>query len=429
MIGRFIAIVCCIIFSAFFSGSEIAYNILNESRLKQHSRDKDGKLSPMAALACSIKENFEKVLIAILVGNNLVNMGSSSLATVIAVGLMGDSGAWVATAIMTVLIITFGEISPKILASEKPEAFAKLAAYPLKVWSTLLTPFVWLMQKLMHAVSRLWKRGEDNGPAVTEDDLETIIETVEDEGVVDEDTADLLQSALDFGDTLAYEIITPRVDMVAIDLEDSREQMLKAAFDSPYTRIPVYQETTDNIVGILHLNRLYKALVQDPQAEVESLLMPPVFVHKTMPLDDVFNIMRKQKSHMVVVTDEYGGTMGILTMEDVLEQLVGDIWDESDEIEEEFKEVSDHVYEVDGDMRLGDFLDEFEKDEEDMDDDNATVGGWAVEMLGGYPKLMESFVFEDLKVTILKRQNLRVLKLQVEQDPNWVDEEEEEEDF
>lgn len=429
MIGRFIAIVCCIIFSAFFSGSEIAYNILNESRLKQHSRDKDGKLSPMAALACSIKENFEKVLIAILVGNNLVNMGSSSLATVIAVGLMGDSGAWVATAIMTVLIITFGEISPKILASEKPEAFAKLAAYPLKIWSTLLTPFVWLMQKLMHAVSRLWKRGEDNGPAVTEDDLETIIETVEDEGVVDEDTADLLQSALDFGDTLAYEIITPRVDMVAIDLEDSREQMLKAAFDSPYTRIPVYQETTDNIVGILHLNRLYKALVQDPQADVQSLLMPPVFVHKTMPLDDVFNIMRKQKSHMVVVTDEYGGTMGILTMEDVLEQLVGDIWDESDEIEEEFKEVSDHVYEVDGDMRLGDFLDEFEKDEEDMDDDNATVGGWAVEMLGGYPKLMESFVFEDLKVTILKRQNLRVLKLQVEQDPNWVDEEEEEEDF
>ena len=319
MIGRFIAIVCCIIFSAFFSGSEIAYNTLNESRLKQHSRDKDGKLSSVAALACSIKENFEKVLIAILVGNNLVNMGSSSLATVIAVGLMGDSGAWVATAIMTVLIITFGEISPKILASEKPEAFAKLAAYPLKVWSTLLTPFVWLMQKLMHAISRLWKRGEDNGPAVTEDDLETIIETVEDEGVVDEDTADLLQSALDFGDTLAYEIITPRVDMVAIDLEDSREQMLKAAFDSPYTRIPVYQETTDNIVGILHLNRLYKALVQDPQAEVESLLMPPVFVHKTMPLDDVFNIMRKQKSHMVVVTDEYGGTMGILTMEDVLE--------------------------------------------------------------------------------------------------------------
>ena len=259
--------------------------------------------------------------------------------------------------------------------------------------------------------------------------METIIETVEDEGVVDEDTADLLQSALDFGDTLAYEIITPRVDLVAIDMEDTREEILKTAFASPYTRIPVYEETTDNIIGILHLNHLYKALVKDPNVCIKSLLMPPVFVHKTTPLDDVFNIMRKQKSHLVVVTDEYGGTMGIVTMEDVLEQLVGDIWDESDEIDEEFKEIKPHTFEVDGDMRLVDFLYEFEKDEEDVDDDNATVGGWAVEMLGGYLKLRESFVFEDLTVTILKKQNLRVQKLLVVQDPDWKDEEEEDGSF
>ena len=429
MIGRILAIVVCIVFSAFFSGSEIAYNTLNENRLKQHGKNKDGALTGATAVACSIKEQFDRVLIAILVGNNLVNMGSSSLATVIAVGLMGDSGAWAATAIMTVIIITFGEISPKILASEKPEAFAKIAAYPLRVWTLLLTPFVWVMQKLMHGISRLWKKGEDNGPTVTENDLETIIETVEDEGVVDEDTADLLQSALDFGDTLAYEIITPRVDLVAIDMEDTREEILKTAFASPYTRIPVYEETTDNIIGILHLNHLYKALVKDPNVCIKSLLMPPVFVHKTTPLDDVFNIMRKQKSHLVVVTDEYGGTMGIVTMEDVLEQLVGDIWDESDEIDEEFKEIKPHTFEVDGDMRLVDFLDEFEKDEEDVDDDNATVGGWAVEMLGGYPKLRESFVFEDLTVTILKKQNLRVQKLLVVQDPDWKDEEEEDGSF
>ena len=191
----------------------------------------------------------------------------------------------------------------------------------------------------------------------------------------------------------------------------------------------MYEETTDNIIGILHLNHLYKALVKDPNVCIKSLLMPPVFVHKTTPLDDVFNIMRKQKSHLVVVTDEYGGTMGIVTMEDVLEQLVGDIWDESDEIDEEFKEIKPHTFEVDGDMRLVDFLDEFEKDEEDVDDDNATVGGWAVEMLGGYPKLRESFVFEDLTVTILKKQNLRVQKLLVVQDPDWKDEEEEDGSF
>ena len=194
-------------------------------------------------------------------------------------------------------------------------------------------------------------------------------------------------------------------------------------------------------MGILHLNHLYKALVKDPDADIEKLLLPPIFVHKTMPLDDVFNTMRRKKGHMVVVTDEYGGTMGILTMEDVLEQLVGDIWDESDEIEEEFVEIKPHVYEVDGDMRLDDFFAEFDKDEEEdffaefdkdeeeIDDDNATVGGWAVEMLGGYPKLRESFTFEDLTVTILKRNNLRVLRLLVEQDPAWVDEDEPEDEL
>ena len=425
MTVNFLLILVCILLSAFFSGSEIAYSASQELRLERAAEDKGGAYG----LAWKVKRHFDRALISILVGNNLVNIGASSLATVIAVGLMGEKGAWVATAVMTVLIITFGEIAPKTVASAQPERFSALAAAPLRLWMILTWPLTWVFEKLLHFVSRLWERGQNSGPAVTEDDLETIIETVEDEGVVDEDTADLLQSALDFGDVLAYEVITPRVDLVAIDLDDSREEMLKVAFASPYTRIPVYQETMDNIVGILHLNHLYKALVKDPDADIEKLLLPPIFVHKTMPLDDVFNTMRKKKGHMVIVTDEYGGTMGVLTMEDVLEQLVGDIWDESDEIEEEFTEVRPHVFEVDGDMRLDDFFAEFDKDEEKIDDDNATVGGWAVEMLGGYPKLRESFTFEDLTVTILKRNNLRVLRLQVEQDPDWVDEDEVEDDL
>lgn len=425
MVLNLLLILVCIVFSAFFSGSEIAYSAAQELRLEHLSKEKGGAY----ALALRLKKRYEKALISILVGNNLVNIGASALATVIAVGVMGEKGAWAATAVMTVLIITFGEIAPKILASAQPERFCNLAAVPMRLWMGLTWPFTWVLGKLLHLVSRLWERGQNSGPAVTEDDLETIIETVEDEGVVDEDTADLLQSALDFGDVLAYEVITPRVDLVGIDLDDTREEMLKVAFASPYTRIPVYQETMDNIVGILHLNRLYKALVKDPDADIEKLLLPPIFVHKTMPLDDVFNTMRRKKSHMVIVTDEYGGTMGALTMEDVLEQLVGDIWDESDEIEEEFVEVKEHTYEVDGDMRLSDFFAEFDKDEEEIDDDNATVGGWAVEMLGGYPKLRESFTFEDLTVTILKRNNLRVLRLLVEQDPAWVDEDEVEDEL
>ena len=425
MIVNLLLILACIVLSAFFSGSEIAYSAAQELRLEHAARERGGAYS----LALKVKKSFEKALISILVGNNLVNIGASSLATVVAVGLMGEKGAWAATAVMTVLIITFGEISPKVVASAQPERFSAAAAVPLRLWMGLTWPFTWVLEKLLRLISRLWEQGQNSGPAVTEDDLETIIETVEDEGVVDEDTADLLQSALDFGDVLAYEVITPRVDLVAIDLDDSREDMLKVAFASPYTRIPVYQETMDNIVGILHLNHLYKALVEDPEADIEKLLLPPIFVHKTMPLDDVFNTMRRKKGHMVIVTDEYGGTMGALTMEDVLEQLVGDIWDESDEIEEEFTQVGEHTFEVDGDMRLVDFFAEFDKDEEEIDDDNATVGGWAVEMLGGYPKLRESFTFEDLTVTILKRNNLRVLRLQVEQNPDWVDEDEPEDDL
>ena len=202
--------------------------------------------------------------------------------------------------------------------------------------------------------------------------------------------------------------------------------MLKTALASPYTRLPVYRETPDRIIGILHLNHLYKALVEDPEVNIRKLLMPAIYVHKTTPLPDVLNTMRKKKSHMVIVTDEYGGTMGILTMEDVLEQLVGDIWDESDVIEQEFVEVAPNRYEVDGDMRLIDFLHEFDKEEEDLDDDNATVGGWAVEMVGGYPKRLDSFVYENLTVTILKKEKMRVLRIAVEVNPEWEEDEEEE---
>lgn len=418
---RCILIIVCIVFSAMFSGSEIAFTALNE--VKMQKRMEENRKGAKAALR--FHRNFNNGLIAILIGNNLVNIGSSSIATALAISLMGEGGAWVATGIMTVLIITFGEILPKILAAERPEGLASLTAAPLEVFSVLLFPLIWVLRKLLDLLSRIWKNSASDD-IITEDDMETILDTVEDEGVVDEDVAELLQSAFDFDEVLAYEVITPRVDMVAIDLDDPREEILKTAFASPYTRIPVYHDTTDHICGILHLNRLYKTLVHDPDAEIEPLLMEPTFVHKTMALPDVLNLMRKRKSHLVIVTDEYGGTMGILTMEDVLEQLVGEIWDETDTIEEEFIEIGENCYEADGDMRLKDFLDEFDKEDEDEEDDNATVGGWAVERIGGYPKLHESFVFEDLTVTIIKKDRLRVLRVKVEVDPQWEDENEDE---
>jgi CBS domain containing-hemolysin-like protein len=421
---RYILIVVCILLSAAFSGSEIAFMQLNETKLRHEAEEKNSRL---AKLALRFRERFDSGLIAILIGNNLVNIGSSSIAAALAISLMGEKGAWVATAIMTVLIITFGEILPKIFASERAEGVAKVMSLPLTAIWLVLFPLIWLLERFLKLLSGIWKEKESDD-TVTEDDMETILDTVEDEGVVDEDTADLLQSAFDFDEVLAYEVITPRVDLVAIDIEDPREKQMKIAFASPFTRIPVYRDTPDHIVGILHLNHLYKAMVENPDVPIQSLLMPVVYVHKTTPLPDVLDTMRRKKSHMVVVTDEYGGTMGILTMEDVLEQLVGEIWDETDKIEEEFVEIGENRYEVDGDMRLNDFLDEFDKEEEDLDDDNATVGGWAVEMLGGYPKLYDSFTFEDLTVTVLKKERMRILRLLVEQNPDWIDEEDEDDE-
>lgn len=411
LLPYFIGIAVCILFSAFFSGSETAFSSAGDTRLRLMS-EKGGLLRKTAY---EVYLDFDRVLIAVLIGNNLVNITASSLATVIAVGLLGDRGAWIATAVMTVLIITFGEILPKLIAGSAPEKTCVKTALPLKIWALVLRPALFLAGRALKAASKLWKAQADED-AVTEDDLETILETVEDEGVVEEDTADLLQSALSFDDVQAYEIITPRVDMVALDTEDSREKNLSILLSSPYTRLPVYTGTPDNIIGILHMNMVLKALAGDKNADLFQNLMEPLFVHKTMPLDDVLTLMRTNKRHMAVVTDEYGGTMGILTMEDVLEQLVGEIWDESDTIEEELVQTGEHTWEVDGDMRLGDFFESFGYDEEDIDDDNATVGGWATEMLGGYAKKRETFVFEDLRVTVLQARQRRILRLEVEQD-------------
>lgn len=422
----YVAIVICLFVSAFFSVSETAYASVNEVRLKLAAEQKKG----LYALAYKIRMQYSRALITILVGNNLANILASSLATVIAVNLLGEKGAWVASAAMTVIVITFCEVLPKIIAAAAAEWFTRLVAVPIRGVMIVLWPIVFVFDWLQKKIAKIWHRDKAAfEPSVTEDDLEAILDTVEEEGVVDEDTCELLQSALDFDDVLAYEVITPRVDMVALDIEDEWEEQMKVCFASPFTRLPVYEGTPDNIIGILHLNHLYKKLVNEERIDLSTLLMPAEFVHKTMPLPDVLNFMRKQKQHLVIVTDEYGGTMGILTMEDVLEQLVGDIWDESDEVVNEFVSLDENTYEVDGDMRLQDFFDEFDKDEEEIDDDNATVGGWAVEMLGGYPKLHESFVFEDLTVTIQKRNNLRVIRLLVQVDHDWHDEDEDEDDL
>ncbi len=425
---NYLLIVIFICFSAYFSASEIAYASANERRLKSASEEQ-GKLHHKLAL--KIYQNYERALGTILVGNNLVNIASSAVSTLIVIGLLEGTkwAAWasaISTVVMTIIVLIFGETLPKIVAKQIPNEFSTLVSIPLYVMMIITRPIVLVAEGIVWLFSLLWKRGKnEDEPSVTEDDLETIIETVEDEGVIDETSADLLQSALDFDDVLAYEVITPRVDLVAIDIDDSEEEIMQTIYTSPYSRIPVYEDTIDNIIGILHLNSCLKDIVSGEKLDLRNRLMPVHYIHKTMPLDDVLKGMRQQNRHIAVVTDEYGGVMGILTMEDVLEQLVGDIWDESDEIIEECKQLSENCYEVIGEMRIMDFFDEIEKDERNFDDDNITMGGWIVELLGKYPKIGDTADYENLHLEVKKMRKHRVQSLHITVTPPPEEEDEE----
>lgn len=419
---NYIVIVICLIFSAFFSGSEIAYASSNELRLK-HKAEESKSLA--ARLAYKVYTKFSNALATILIGNNLVNIAASSVATVIIVDLLGASWSWLATVILTVLLLIFGEIGPKVIAKTMPEKFSTIFSIPLYIMMIITKPIVIIVDAIIKVVALLWKKGIDNSPAVTEDELETIIDTVEDEGIIDEDKCDLIQSVFDFEDVQAYEVITPRVDMLSIDLESPREVMLEKIFASSYSRIPVYKETIDNIIGVLHINSVLKELAEDENCNILTCMKPAVFVHKTMGLDDVLKLMRKKKSHMAVVTDEYGGVMGILTMEDVLEQLVGDIWDESDVIDPEFVEIGENEYNVSGDMRTLDLFDEIDFEDKDFDDDNATVGGFVTELLGRYAHKKDSVEYKNLKFDVTSVKKHRIIKLKVTVTPLAEDDEDE----
>ena len=414
--------------SAFFSATEIAFSSANAIRLKNH---KGGKGSISHLTAMKILEKYDDYLSTILIGNNIANMVISSLATIVVVELLNEDYAWVSTLVMTLLVLIFGEIIPKVLAKQMPEAFCVSFALPIYILSVILKPLNVVVAAFVNLVSKLWQSGVSDVDAVSEDDFENIIDIVEDEGVLDEEQCDLLQNALDFDEVLAYEIITHRVDLEGLDIRDPYEINIKKCCETTFSRLPVFEDNADNIIGVLHLNHFYKRFVEDKKVNIRELLLPVTYVHKTMPIPDVLDKMRENKSHMVVVLDEYGGTMGIVTMEDVMEQLVGEIWDENDEIEREFVEVSENNYEADGDMRVYDFFDEFDIDieeEEDFELDSATIGGWAQTMLDGEAEEGSQFSFENLVITILQVDGVRIERLAVEYIPSEDDEDDESQD-
>jgi len=399
--------------SAFFSASEIAFASVSRYRLNALQKEKK---TPSRTFAVKIFDDYSNILSTILIGNTLVNIAASSVATVIVIGLLGEKSAFLATVIMTLLVLIFGEIVPKVVAKKIPDRFAVFVSVPLYLISIVLKPVTWLFVLFLKLISLLWRGNKSLSDTVSEDDFENIIDIAEDEGVLDEEQCDLLQNALDFDDVAAYEIITPRVDMVSIDIHDAYEINIKKIFSSIYSRIPVYEDTPDNIIGILYINHVFKELVEKEKINIRKLLLPVTFVHKTMPLPDVLEKMKETKCHMVVVLDEYGGTLGILTLEDVLEQLVGEIFDENDDFEREFVCIDENHFEANGDMRIYDFFDEFDIDieeDESFESDDITVGGFVTTMLEGETYKGNSFLYENLEIFVLESDEKRVDKIGV----------------
>lgn len=404
----YLAIVLLLIGSAFFSSSEIAYASANKSRLKKaaESGDKKGKW------AQEISEHYDKTLTAVLIGNNLVNIASSSVATVIAMALVGDAGVAVATAVMTILLLIFGEIIPKQLAKQFCDSYALAISPIMKVVLLITRPFVWLFGKIIHVISKSWAWAKTD-TSITYEDLVTIIEAVEEEGVIDEDCSELLQSAIEFDETEVQEISTHRVEMTALDINDSTEEIIETALNSEYSRIPVFEDTIDNIVGILPVNLLLKELLDTDHPNIMEMLQEPLFVPQTKKLPEVLDLMQRSKIHMAIVTDDHGGTLGIVTMEDILEELVGEIWDETDTIEEEIIQVSENEYLADGSMMLNDFLEYFEIEDPELEDYIITVNGWVTEILDDYPKVNDSFDYKNYHILIEETDDLVVSSLKV----------------
>ena len=407
-------VLLCVILSGFFSGSEMAYSSCSSLRL-EHLRDGGSK---RAGAAVRIAERFEDALGAILIGNNLVNIAASSLITVLVVRLTGsDERVWLGTLIITVVIILFGETIPKIPCKKNANRVAVRNAYPVRALMLLLKPLVWLVVKTIELITRPLKGEEDEDAEEAVEELQNLIETAEDEEVLDEDQSELVQAAIEFDQISASEVMTARVDVYAIDIEDDWEEILRLVEESPYSRLPVYEGSIDNIIGVLYLNHFLKAMTDDGHTEIRRLLMPPCFVYKTMKLPAVLSTLKKARQHLAIVSDEYGGTLGVLSMEDVLEQIVGDLWDDTDTVEQEVICRAEGEYELDGDMVITDFLELLGIDEDSFEAESDTVGGWTVESFGDFPREGDSFVFENWRITVLAMDGRRVEKLLVQAEP------------
>ena len=396
-----LAMVFCVVMSAYFSATETAFSSLNRTRLKALAEKGDKK----AELALSLEEKYDKLISTILIGNNIVNITLASIGTLLFVKVMrGDqeAGAALSTVVVTVVVLIFGEITPKSIAKDNPEKFAMFSAPFLRLLMVLLTPINFLFSMWKKLISKLFKVSEDT--KMSQEELLLLVEEVQQEGSIDESEGELLKNAIEFRDQVAEDILTHRTDLEAVSLDADKEEVARVFTQSRFSRLLVYEENIDNIVGVLNVKDFYvnSGITEKPLREV---MTPPIFIHQSEKIRDLLNLLRAAKTHIAVVVDEYGGTLGIVTMEDILEELVGEIWDEHDEVQESFKMLSENTYLADCMVNLDEFADCFDVE---IESESVSLGGWVMEQLGGIPEVGENFTYENLHITVTELDAHRV---------------------
>ena len=380
----------CIIMSAYFSATETAFSTFNRAKLKPLAERGNKKASTVLKIA----ENYDKLISTVLIGNNIVNIALASLGTLVFVNLIGDAGATVSTMVITVLVLIFGEISPKSIAKDCPEKFAMFAAPLIGFLMKVFTPLNFIFSQWKKLLAKMFRIQSDS--KMSQEELLTIVEEASQDGGIDSGEGDLLRNAIEFTELRAEDILTHRVDLEGVSVEATKEEIAAAFTETKYSRLLVYKENMDSIVGVIHQKDLYSGtgLTKKP---LKDIIAPAIYIHQFEKISDILKTLQREKSHVAVVVDEYGGTLGIVTMEDILEELVGDIWDEHDEVEEDFRQLSENTYRVDCNVTMDDFCAFFDIRAEY---ESVSLSGWIMEQLERVPEKGDRLQIENLDITV-----------------------------
>ena len=401
-----VALVILVGFSAFFSASETAFSSLNQIRLKSRAEDGDSS----AARVLNMAEQYDKLLSTILIGNNIVNIAAASIGTILFTRMLGaERGATVSTIVLTIIVLIFGEVTPKSLAKEMPEKVATAVSPFLVLLLALMTPLTWLFTQWKKLLGHFVHSGEAD--TITEGELMTMVSEAENDGELTDRESELIRSAIEFDDVEVEEILTPRVDVVAVEDDIPLEKLAQTFAESGYSRLPVYHGTIDNIIGVVHEKDFYIARLKKA-TKIDDLVVPTLYTTGSTQISQLLRTLREQHHHLAVVVDEYGGTEGIITLEDILEELVGEIWDEHDEVTEDFRKQSDGSWLVSGSASVDDLYEELDLPEEE-DIDSNTVNGLVQEKTCHLPKVGDRFTLGEYDGVVTRTAKRRVTEVRL----------------